>query len=596
MQNKKLTVSLVASFFLATNLLSNELFISSATKSEQSIKDVTSNVEVITADDIEEKNYTNITEVLNSVSGLSFVSNGGMGTQSTMFLRGIESKRILFLIDGVRYNDHGNANGAPIEHLNVDNIEKIEVIKGAQSGIWGADASAGVVNIITKNAKNGFKGNITTELGSFKTKKLNSSLSYGGKKLDLVATYSNIKSNGFSAYSSYGTNINDYEDDSYSNESYSLKSAFKLNDENKLTLFYKNIDSLSDLDSSSSDKLTAYTDYNTDISTINFENKTKNVTTTLHYNYSDFDRKYYSGTSFSDYESDLNEFGIKSKIQYFNDKSFVLVGADSKTFDVKLPITNKYKNDALFITNSNRFDSTVLTQSLRYDKYNKFDNKLTGKFGIKQDFNKDLYVSSNISSGYNVPTMYQLFHATYGDANLTPETTKSVDLTLGYKQTKLTIFRSEISDMIDYSRTLSKYENVDGKSKFKGLEFSYKKDILKDLFMSLNYTHLSAVNGDDEVLRRRPKDQVDMGFDFYGIKNTHININGSYIGTRYDDDDKQDRQTGRYTVWNSVVNYDINKNLKTYLKIDNLFDKYYQTVDGYSTSPRAFYVGLKATF
>ena len=120
--------------------------------------------------------------------------------------------------------------------------------------------------------------------------------------------------------------------------------------------------------------------------------------------------------------------------------------------------------------------------------------------------------------------------------------------------------------------------------------------VFANTFINLNYTHLSAKDSDDEDLARRPKNQIDYGIDYYGLKKLHINLNGSYIGKSYDKPNKTGDKTGNYTVWNSVVNYDINKNLKTYLKVDNLFNKYYQTVDGYATSPRAFYAGLKATF
>ena len=153
---KKLSISLVASVLLATtNLFSAQnletIEVISATKSTQSIKDVTSNVEVITKDEIEEKHFTTVTEALNTLPGISITSNGGLGTSSSVFLRGFTSSRILVLIDGIRYNDVTSSSGAPFEHLMIGDIEQIELIKGAQSGVWGADASAGVINIITKN-------------------------------------------------------------------------------------------------------------------------------------------------------------------------------------------------------------------------------------------------------------------------------------------------------------------------------------------------------------------------------------------------------------------------------------------------------------
>ena len=89
---------------------------------------------------------------------------------------------------------------------------------------------------------------------------------------------------------------------------------------------------------------------------------------------------------------------------------------------------------------------------------------------------------------------------------------------------------------------------------------------------------------------------IGYGVDYYGISKFHFNVNGQYIGDRHDSANKTGAETGNYTVWNSVVNYEINKTFSSYLKVDNLFDKYYQTIDGYATAERSAYIGLKASF
>ena len=181
--NKKISTSLVASLLLATNIYANdtiqldEITVTSATKSAQSIKDVTSNVEVITKEEIEERNFSGVSEALNTISGINITSNGGVGQNDSIYIRGVDSKRILILVNGLRYNEPAGLSGAPLAQLLIDDIEQIEVVKGAQSGIWGADASGGVVNIITRNAKKGFHGNALVEMGSFNTKKYSTTLS-----------------------------------------------------------------------------------------------------------------------------------------------------------------------------------------------------------------------------------------------------------------------------------------------------------------------------------------------------------------------------------------------------------------------------------
>ena len=123
-----------------------------------------------------------------------------------------------------------------------------------------------------------------------------------------------------------------------------------------------------------------------------------------------------------------------------------------------------------------------------------------------------------------------------------------------------------------------------------------KKDLIEDTFVGIAYTKLSAKDENNMDLQRRAKDSVKFGVDYYGIDKFQFNVNGQYIGDRYNSLNKTGVETGNYTVWNSVINYEINKTFSTYLKVDNLFNKYYQTVDGYATAERSAYAGLKASF
>jgi vitamin B12 transporter len=608
---KKLSISLVASVLLATtNLFSAQdletITVTSATKSTQSIKDVTSNVEVITSEEIKERHYSSVVEALNTIPGISFTSNGSFGSSSSVYLRGNDSKRTLVLIDGIRYNDITGLSGAPFEHLMIDDIEQIEVVKGAQSGIWGADASAGVINIITKSAKTGTHGDMNVEYGSFNTKKYGMNLSHKTEKYYVKGSVNKTDTDGYSSYLAKKSSVNygkrgddlGLEDDGYENVTANLKAGYYIDDSNKIDFAHTIINAESDFDNTSSDALNT-TKTKDRFSTVSYENKNDFATTDFSVKRSDFSREYYypAYNSTYDYDGVVNEYGLKTNIPYQNDNAFLVLGADYKSFEHKNDIEEKYNNRAVFITNSNKFNDnkTILTQSLRVDAYDKFDNKTTGKIGIKQYIWNDLNVSSNYGTAYNVPTLYNLY-SYYGNEDLNPESSKSFDLQFEYEGYSVTYFNTKIKNMIDFDTDTYTYANIDGESTLKGYELAYKKELIEDTVLNLNYTHLSAQNSDGEDLARRAKNQVGFGVDYYGISKFHFNVNGQYIGDRYNSDNKTGAQTGNYTVWNSVVNYEINKTFSTYLKVNNLFDKYYQTVDGYATAERSAYVGLKASF
>lgn len=604
----KQTFSIVAAATLAASLEANELLfdpiVITATKTEQSLKDVTSDIQIITNAELEEKHIMSVAEALNLASGISLTGNGGLGKSSFVYLRGFDSKRTLVLIDGVRYNDPTGLNGAPYEHLMLNDIERIEIVKGAQSGIWGADASAGVINIITKGVQKGVHGSIDGEYGSFNTKKYGVSASYATDKYYFKASSNVTDTDGFTAQAPRGVDIDTLEDDSYKNTTTSLKLGFNLNESNKIDILHTLIDAKNAYDGC--DKIWPATCTPIEkADNTHFTSSAKESFTSVKFNHTDSFNilNIYANRSMvqriepaydSRYDGEVREYGLQSQIPYA-DGDFVVLGADYKSFEHLDELNKHYDNKGVFATNSNKFyGDTVITESVRMDKYDAFTGKTTGKIGIKHDFGNDFYLASNYGTAYNVPTLYNLY-SPYGSTDITPESTKSFDASLEYKGLKLTYFYNTIEDMIDFDLSTYTYNNIKGKSILKGWELGYQKELMNDTLISLHYTRLSAKDKDGIDLARREKENLKFGIDYYGIDKFHAGIFGEYIGSRYDDKEKT-KQTGCYTLANAVVNYDVTNTVSIYAKIDNITDKYYQTTDGYATSPRAYYAGLKVSF
>ncbi|MGH2277605.1 TonB-dependent receptor plug domain-containing protein [Aliarcobacter sp. ERUVET-7] len=610
---QKINISLVASFLLATNLYSQTttletITVTSATKSEQKLKDVTANVDVITAEDIESRKFKTVAEALQSLAGVQVSQSGGIGKQSSVFLRGMNANKTLVLIDGIRVNDITNANGeADFAHLMINDIERIEVIKGAQSSIWGADASAGVINIITKSAKNGTHANATIEYGRYESKTAKANISHKTDDFDVKFGVVRVDTDGFSAMSPKSSEAKKYEKDGYENTTINTKLGYNFDENNSVSTFYKFIDTKVDYDNFADDK-DSQAKTKTHLANLTYENKNDIATTKIYGNYTNIKKDTYSSWEAHN-KGNIKEFGINSDFSYFNNSNLI-IGTEYKLFKNKVDISSypspseykdkEYKNKGIFIANTNKFfdDKTIFTQALRYDRYSDFENKTTGKIGIKQYIVDELNLSANYGTGYNIPTISQLYYLSWGsNSDLNPEKTKSYDIGVEYKGFSVTYFNNKINNMIDSNaNTGYKYENISGDSKFKGTEIAYKNSVTEDIFLNINYTNLSAKNDKDEYLARRAKNKVGFGVDYYGLKDFHFNINGEYIGTRYNGVNQTGAKTGNYTIWNALIDYDISKNFSTYVKLDNIFNKDYQIVDGYATSQRAAYVGLKASF
>ena len=620
---KKVTISLFAAAILLHANEPYEITITSATKSEQSIKDVTSNVEVITGAELEEKHITTVLDALR-LSGISISQSGGIGQQSSFFMNGFSSGNTLVLIDGIKYNDPTGTEGqAQLEHLMVADIEQIEIIKGSQSGIWGANAVAGVINIITKKASKELKTNTNIEYGSNNTKKIGANISQkvGGFSYFLGANY--IKTDGFSAKTPKGKNPEDYESDPYKNKTINAKVGYEITDSDKVIFNVTGIDAKVKIDRyTASDIIDEITQKNNLYKTTYQHNFNDKDYALISYAKSEFNRYDPFVPSWGDpiIKGNNQESAIDGRIGYGHNGLFLLGVANQKSED---EIKNKeIKSIGCYLTNSNIFDRLVLSESLRYDNYDLFNNKITEKIGAKYLIASDISVSANYGTAYKAPVLSQIWYN--ATTNLQPETTKTSDITLEYKHFKATYFQSVTTNLIEwkdptpYNDSLVTYDsnwnvtsdqntygddyyhNTSGKSQFKGYEISYNNEVVENFLLGVTYNQLSAKDKDGKDLIRRIKQSAKLNLDYYGIEKLHLGIGANYIGKRDDLDYSTSPytplQTGKYTLFSAVANYDVSKTLKTYLKIDNLTDRLYQEVYGYGTSGRAFYVGLNATF
>lgn len=617
---KKQTLSLLtATLLLSTASFAEEITldtitVTTANKTSQSLADITSNVDVITASDIEDRGFTTVTEALSSIAGLSFTRNGGLGGTTALYLRGMDSRSTLILIDGIRYNDVTSLSGAPLEHLMIGDIQQIEVVKGAQSGIWGADASAGVINIISKKAEVGFHGSAHIEGGSFNTKKYGATLSQKTSDYSLKVSHNVVDTEGFTALSPKGEDINTFEDDAYTNKSTNIQLSYNINENNSIELTHNIIDVEGDYDTFENPDALATTSTKDSFSAINFNHVDSFNTFNLYAKRSKFEKTFKTDFDNSLFKGSVDDIGFNSKIPY-GKGHFILIGADYKKFEQDDSIAKSFDNTGLFISNHNTFSGlmggkTIITQSLRYDSYSTFDNELTGKIGIKHMHDKiqGLVSSINYGTAYTVPTLYQLyapassfggFTSPIGNENLQAETTKSFDVSLAYKDFSITYFNTKIDNLIEYT---SGYNNVEGESKIDGLEVSYAYTFSDSLLFNINYTKLfNAQDKEGKTLLRRADETLNASIDYYGFSKLHLGLDASYMGKRTDivfnpDFSTSEVGTGYYTLVNFTADYQITDSIQIYGKIENLTDELYQSVYGYATSPRGFYAGLRAKF
>ncbi|MEN4053668.1 MULTISPECIES: TonB-dependent receptor [Sulfurimonas] len=614
LQLSLITVALVSSLQAENQYTLQNIEVTSSQGTSINKKDITDDVIVITKEEIEESRVTTLNEALNKLANMAMTQNGGPGTSSSIYVRGMSSKRILVLVDGVRYNNP-TAIGAAAEfsQIMLNNVEQIEIIKGAQSGVWGSDASGGIINITTSNAKQGYHASLNLEYGTYNTLQTSLAASYATKQYDMLVSGTYFDNDGFSAAgpkqseADYGKRYDDLglEKDSYENKTLNTKFGYNFTDSDRVEANIQAINSFVHYDNgagTANDSTIPNTYLQNRFYSLALKHQDSLNDITLQYNLSTFDRETVSQWGNYYYKGSVNEVKVVDKIDYMAD-SFLRVGASYQKFeqtDITPNIDKSYNAISAYATNYNKIqiladNNTIITESVRYDNYNSFENALTGKFGIKQFIKDDLYLSANIGTGYNAPTLGQLFGQWGANPNLKPEKSLTGDVSFGNDTLWITYFHNEIKDLIDYDWTLG-YIQTTGKSTFKGVEIGYEDYYLDTLGLKALYTYLEAKDSDGKALARRPQAQVDVRATYYATNSLDFGLNAQYIGKRYDSADNQGAQTGKYTVIDFVTNVKANKYVTFYAKINNLTDKYYQTVDGYETAGRSLYVGLNAKY
>lgn len=578
-----------------------------ASKSLVNATNVTDNVSIITSEELSLKGITTVVEALNTIPGVSVTSQGGLGKLSSVRMQGMSNQYTLVMVDGVRYNDPSSLSGADFSHLLIGDIERIEVIKGAQSGVWGADAAAGVINIITKSAQNGTHGTAGIEVGSYGHKSINTSLSHKTDKFDVMLSVQRVTEDGFTTYAPNGEDIDQYEDDGYRNTTVNLKAGYWIDEHNRIEAGYHDINALNSYDGSI--PVYPYTMDPNSIQHGDFRQRSGYLTykyfvanhaieTTL--SKSTFIKKELDTTwGLSDYKGEVPSVELKDTWKYYDNGTLVFGGSYEKRELTYTSVGEAEKerdenSKALYMNNTNKFGNVVLTEALRYDKFSAFDDKVTGKIGAKYLFSDQFNIYTNYGTAYKTPTMFEMIYPWAPGASnfdLKPENIKSFNAGMQYAGFNMNFFRNEIEDLIRY-RT-SKYVNIDGTSVFKGIELSYEYQLLNALLMGANYTYVDAKDKDGNRLTDIPRYQSSLYATYMPIKQIAWNMNGTYIGSRKD---SSTEETGNYFVANTKLTYHATKDLDVYFKVNNLFDRYYQTVYGYASAERSYYAGVEAKF
>lgn len=636
--------SITLSALLATSLYSADQLadVVVTAKSNKAVIDTAGSYTIVSQEEIKQMNATSIEQVLEEVVGISAtVNSSSISGRKNLSLRGTESRHTLILLNGKRIS----GSDAQIGHsdfqynwIPMDAIEKIEIIRGPMSTLYGSQAIGGVINVITKVPTKNLEGSIDVVAG-------NASGYDGGEQKSVTARIAGKVSDKLSlsivAEKKSVDEILEENDPQATQiegkevQNIMLDLWYQIDESQKVSLNY--IKGTEDRTRWGTDNtvLTHYDEYyeiekehysalyQKEFDLFSLDLEVYRTRSDSQANMLDFSQAAFpismAGNSNTIHEMSDTVVNAEITVDTIKD-NYLVFGVETRKeaytknyiSETKTDFSNDAKYTSAFIQDEITLgEDFILTLGTRYDKHSKAGGEFSPKAYLVYKLDENQRLKTGYGHGFNAPTVTQNSDEYsvsasggkkfYGNDNLKAETSDSVEIGYEYFGNTInfasTLFHTEIEDMItsdEYATNKFKYENID-KAKMSGLELEYKqKEVLEKLDISFNYTYLKTKNETtNQELRAKPKHQsnVKLNYEFpYHVDST---LRYRYTGTQKDENNES---LGGYSTLGLQVSKELIKDFKMRVGIENLTDKQLSDAHDYDIRGRFFYVGLNYTF
>ena len=574
-----------------------------ASRIETPLREVGASVSVLTADDIELRGYSNVADLLKTLAGVNITTNGGIGKQTSLRIRGEEAFRTKILVDGVDITNPSAPQGIPnLEHLLTGDIERIEVLRGPQGMMYGAD-SGGVIKIFTKKSTQPLAGSVSLESGKFSTERGSANIHGSMGLLDYSASVGRYISDGFNAKTSDNSNP---DDDGYSNTTRNFRIGLTPDEDFRVQFQWRDIEADNDYDECfRPDNFAA-----TNSCKNSFDQQSYQLSG--HWKTGRFDHKLsYSNNSLrSSFFSDrLFSFASKGEITEENytgefnwsEQTRFVFGIDNKREQARA--NGDISRDQLggFVEWQQSFIERIfLTAGFRHDSNDDFGSfksyRVTSAFLLPTPEAHFLKLKTSIGNGFRAPSISEILYNT-GD-ELTEETSKGFDAGIEYRYRNLSLemvyFDQSIRDVIDYDINTFDYIQLPGKSRSKGIEFTGQYDLTSQLALIANFTMNKTETPTGEQRLRRPRKTANIGLS-YQTAGERLRILANYRRVA-DQIDSSNLRIPDFGVLDISANFRINRQLEVYTRIENALNRDYQEALDFNTPGIAIYSGLRLRF
>ena len=563
----------------------------SASKVPTELKKTGSSVTIITKDDIENSNEIFLIDYLNNIAGISVDQNGPPGMLSRITIRGSSAQYAKVLFDGIDITNTSAPQATPyLAKFLLNNIERIEVLKGNQSSLYGSQAVGGVINLTSKKPnKDGLSNSFSAEYGSYSTSNLNYTINNRTENNDLSINFERFETDGFSATDKTS------EDDGYQNSNINFYTTQYINENFSIDFGGFNLVEKGEFDAFGPSDSSEYL-FKEKANGIKLGgNLISNFNHSLDYSYYNSDRDNYGPNSWDNYKGKGKRKSYLYKASRKITDNYNFVGGIDLTKDEAVISSSNKSSDLTGLFVENIFDvnnNLTVTLGARQDSHSKFGDHTVYRSTFAFRNNGTTYRGS-YGTGYRAPSLYELFAAIYGNENLKPETSQNIDIgfSTNIMATKMrlsgSIFNNTIKDRIAFSG--GGYNQVTTKEERQGLEIDIDHEISDRYNSKFSFANITDSDGDH--VRKIPKNKLTYTLN---SKITDKLKNTSTL--TYVTELKDTVMLPDYSLINTKFIYNLNNDYSMSFRIDNLLDEQYQLVNKYATPDRSFYLGIDGEF
>ena len=579
-----------------------------ATRQAQRANELLADVSVISREEIEASGQSTLPELLARQPGIEFTQSGSAGSTSSLFIRGTNSEHTVVLIDGMRVNS-ATLGTTSLSRIPLSQIDRIEILRGPASALYGSDAIGGVVQIFTKQGSGPAAFNGEVAYGSDNTKKLSAGVSgqSEGWKYSLQASYDDT--DGFSNIKNKKNNSYNSDDDGFRDSSFSGNLAYRFNADHEVGLNTFTSDGRNYYDGGY--KASAAKDYRNDNSVSSYSLYSRNRIvpnwqSTVRLGRGIDDTAYYAdGVETSNVRTEQDQFSWQNDIKL--PFGTALLAAEWLRQDVdasqdydKTERTTK----SLLAGWGASADAHRWQFNLRHDDISGTGSKTTGSAAYGYQISDALRAHASYGTAYKAPSMNDLYYpyvayVGQGNPDLTPEFARNREIGLHYETAQhtasVTYFDNRIDDLIQWEETPAGSwfyvpQNV-ASARITGWSLAYKGNF-GPLSLHASIDLQDPRNTDtDNLLTRRARKHASVGADYMlGAWTFGGEVLSS--GERYSDVTNTQR-LGGYTLLNLTANYRIDKNLSLFARVNNVFDKQYELVHDFATPGVNALVGIR---